>query len=598
MESGSTRARKRSGRVWLFRGLAIAFPFVCLWLTECCLRWNDVGVDSTLVLTSARDGSGTTHYLNPRADVAYCRDDLRGPEPRGFVLPRPADLIRILVVGASSVQGYPYPSELAFPKQMELVLQRQFGNRKVEVLNAGVVGLSTTPLVDVVSQCFEASPSVIVLYAGHNEFYGVGGVNSNASLSALGIQFRKQRLGQVLSNWAPRSGNDAGADGLQLISRLPTQFRIPADSPSVLKAASLYRSNVARIADLCAAHGVPLILCSPVCNLRGQSPLAFPDQLTVLSSFEGDKDSSSGTSLSRLRQLAAQAPDNAILQYRLAQTLEEQGQYADAAVAYSRARDVDPCRYRAPDSFGDILSEVASDAGGTIHFLDLRPVFARGSDYCVPGDELFLEHVHFTLEGHWLAAQNIARAILEDIYHEDWHEDRLPSAQDRDDWLGVIPEDLLVGDYLAMFVGESPPFDQAVDADGHTERLKRKIKELLNSLDDLDVQCFMSLPHEVQIDDLVDGLGRARLDIGDNDQALNLFKLSTRRRPWMPNGFVFSAVCDYLLGRQADARRCLAQSRSTVMAETARLLRDRSRLEAAMRNSPSGAGPRQDQDAP
>lgn len=576
----------RPARVWWFRGLAIVFPFLSLWLIECGLRWCDVGVDSTLVLPSSRDVSGATHYFNPRVDVAYCTEDLRGPEPRGFALPRPAGLVRILVVGASSVQGYPYPSELAFPRQMECILERQLDGRRIEVLNAGIVGLSTTPLVDLVSQCRAAAPSLIVLYAGHNEFYGVGGVSTNARLSPQGIQVRKLRLGQILTNGISQGDGDG-----PLVERLPAQFRIPAGSPAVAEAAETYRSNVSRIVELCATESIPLLLCSPVCNLRGQSPLAFPAELVDLADLERERDRDStvsdgdGSYLTLLRQRVSEHPHNAILQYRLAQFLETQGQPAEAAAAYSLARDLDPCRYRAPDAFGDVLSDVASDAGDSTHFVDLRPLFAQRSRYCVPGDDLFLEHIHFTLEGHWLAAQGIAQAIVEDVYDEEWNEDRLPSVGERDEWLGVVPEDRLVGSYLALFLRESPPFDQAVDESEHVELLRHKIEESLNGLGDLEQQCFTSLPHQVQIDDLIDGLGRARLEIGDTEEALKLFQRSTRRRPWMPNGYVFSAVCYFQLGDEAEARRCLQQSRSTVIAETARLLQDERRLEAAMRNA-------------
>ncbi len=578
---------KRRYRRWLFRGLAICFPLLCVVLIEYGLRWNDVGQDPELVLLARRDTSGLIHHLNPRVDVAYCRDDLRGPEPRGFVLPRPADLVRVIVVGASSVQGYPYPSELSFPRQMELVLQRQFGNRPIEVLNAGIVGLSTTPLVDIVDQCFAASPSVIVLYAGHNEFYDVGGVSTTAQVSPLAIQLRKFRLGQVLSDFNASAEESAATGDSELLARLPTQYRIPVNSPAIGQAAETYRTNVTRIAELCAARDVPLLLCAPVCNLRAQSPLAFQSQLAEVSEFEEIAKSAPGKSenFDLLRKLVSEHPQNAILQFRLAQALESQHQEAEAAVAYSLARDMDPCRYRAPDAFAEILADVVAETGASTTFVDLRSIFARQSQHRVPGDDLFLEHVHFTLDGHSLAARSIARAIVEDVYHQPWSEDRLPSDGERDEWLGMIPEDRLVGYVLAMFLTQSPPFDEAVDSEVHAELLAKKIEEAIEGLTDEDVQCFMSLPHQVKIDDLIDGLGRAQLERGDNERALSLFTLSVKRRPWMPNGHLFSAVCHYQLGNEAEAQRQLQLSRSSVIAESEQLLRDRQRLEATTSRS-------------
>ena len=59
------------------------------------------------------------------------------------------------------------------------------------------VGLSTTPLVDLASHALAVSPDVIVLYAGHNEFYGVGGVATNANINQLGITSRLFKLSYI-----------------------------------------------------------------------------------------------------------------------------------------------------------------------------------------------------------------------------------------------------------------------------------------------------------------------------------------------------------------------------------------------------------------
>ncbi|MEO8498005.1 MAG: hypothetical protein ABI614_23305, partial [Planctomycetota bacterium] len=221
--------RRRTGRrTWLLRSLALFFPFGAVALVNALLVWAGVGVDTSLVTSNDRIPKGMS-FLNPGCDLLYCNRDLRGPEPRAFDLPKHDKTFRIVVVGASSVQGYPYPSELSFPRHMELLLSRQLSGRDVEVLNAGIVGLGTTPLVDVVSQSFAASPDLIVLYAGHNEFYGIGGVATHAPASRLGIRFRRFRLGQVLTScFTP----DDSARG-ELITELPSDTAIPIDSPLV-----------------------------------------------------------------------------------------------------------------------------------------------------------------------------------------------------------------------------------------------------------------------------------------------------------------------------------------------------------------------------
>ena len=110
---------------------------------------------------------------------------LAGPDPRPFQLPPPDETFRIVFVGASTVEGFPYYTELAFPRQVELLLQQQLPNRRIEVLNAAIVGINSFALADFVPRALRCEPDLVVLYAGHNEFYGPGGVGSTATVAPM-----------------------------------------------------------------------------------------------------------------------------------------------------------------------------------------------------------------------------------------------------------------------------------------------------------------------------------------------------------------------------------------------------------------------------
>lgn len=570
----------------MFCVIAILFPFSAVALVNGILAWADFGVETSLVVSNDRIAPGE-FYLNPHCDLAYCTSDLRGPEPRTFRLPKNEQTLRVLVVGASSVQGYPHPSELAFPRQMQLVLDRQLPERTVEVLNVGVVGLSTTPLVDLVSQSIDASPDVIVLYAGHNEFYGVGGVATNARMSRLGVGVRRFRLGQILTSYfAP----DDPASG-ELITRLPSDIAIPIDSTLVTKAEEQYRKNLGAIAETCSRNNVALLICGVMSNLRDHSPLPSPapPSLGHADKKKLDELEIQATQLMGREQyadaveplLAARklAPDRAETSYWLAQCLDHSGRASEASDCYARARDLDGCRYRAPGSFHQIAQQVAAGkANAGIHFVDLIPAFSQASQGGVPGHDMFLEHVHFTLEGHWLVAGTIARAIVERVRGESWDEGTTPSAEERDRWLGVINEDHIVAGKLASFLLERPPFNGTLDVQRQLRSLTARVERYSESLSPQEMQVFSSLDPKTSIDDLVDGLGRVYLSNGDIDLALAYFERGMRRRPWMPNSFVFAGICHHLLGDDDEAMLNVDSSSHTPMSETEPLLIDREEL--------------------
>ena len=575
--------RKRHTR--LFRMGAACFPVVFLLLAEFGFRLAGSGSDFPLVETHA----GLSH-LNPSVDAAYCREELRGPEPRPFQSQRPDKEIRILVVGESSVWGYPYSSELSFPRQMECLLARQYPERKVTVLNAGIVGLSTLPISDLVMQAAKVNPSMLVLYCGHNEFYGAGGVSTNSPLTRFQIQLGRSRLMQFLSS-APKTADEPDTPETgPLISRMPKELAIPAGSPLIALAQRNYETNITRIARFCAGHKIPLLLVSPVSNLRGQSPMPLPGQRKRLQKIEREIGSTltarnAALYLSSLDTLLEQDGNDATLHFRMAQCYELLDRGEKSRAHYLSAREHDPCRYRASSQLSAILQSVASSNPEQTEFLDVRDDFDAASRHGLPGDDLFLEHVHLTLDGHWLLAQLIAKAVADRVTPGHWDASKIPTLEERNEYLGLIPEDELVGYYLAYYLSQSIPLNQALDANTHQDLLQEKIAISRTALGEERARRFDSMPHAVQMDDLIDGLGREFLDSNDFSEAEQYFQKSIKRRPWMANGYLYAAVCRYKVGDLTKAHTLLQLSMEAALAPTARVLNDQRTLHNILRQA-------------
>ncbi len=586
-DSSSNRlsVRKRRLRRY-FRFVALLFPFFLVAMSNVvCWYWN-VGTDTTLVLLSERDHSGTIAYLNPRVDVAYCREDLRGPEPRGFSFPKPKKHIRVIVVGASTVQGYPYSSELSFPRQMECILQKQLPDQTVEVLNAGIVGLSAAPLADLVGQLASADPDAIVLYSGHNQFYGVGGVATNAKASALSIGMRKFRLGQLVTDLAAPAVDPN--DHRILLERLPAEYAIPISSPLVAQATAQYSDVIRSIIRSCARNDMPLLLCTVASNLHGQSPHVSHEvsnrQAEVRLTIEANISTGMTEEALELAEGAVKEfPEDAVLQYRRAQILEKLGRAAESRMAYVLARDLDPCRYRAPSALGDALKAVAASIEGSHQVLDLVPVFDAASAYPAAGEDLFLEHVHFNLDGHWVAAKAVSEALMTQLWGRSWDESLIPTLTERNKFIGMLDTDTFTGLYLALSIQSSAPLNTAVDYEIHAERLQEKIASLSPRANPTLIGLFMNLPTQAKMDDPIDGMGRSCLDADDNQRASEFFALSRNRRPWLPNAFIFGAISAFQLGDSDTAVRLLRESEKTVLSESVPILRAKERLMKMMK---------------
>ncbi|MEZ6111958.1 MAG: hypothetical protein R3C99_13205 [Pirellulaceae bacterium] len=435
------------------------------------------------------------------------------------------------------------------------------------------------PLVDMTRQCFASNPDVIVLYTGHNEFYGVGGVCTNANISDLGIRCRKTRLGQILGDNLFQGAAPLAQPGSSenLLAALPQRVRVSGDSRLLGEAETQFRTHLRRIIGLCNDRGIPLIVCTPASNLRHQSPISMPGDPRKLRTIGRTLSSATSNDVSKaiakeLEALTRAHPRNAAAQYRLAQSLEQSEQYRQAISAYSLARDLDCCRYRAPSSHSRIIKEECQRSKSMTFVCDIEKAFFEASGNFAPGEELFLEHVHFTMAGHWLAANTIAQTIVESVMHAEWRESDLPTVSERDKWLGILLEDELVAYRLAYFVTKSAPFNDAIDADLHAVRLEHCYDSLIASLPQRELEIFNSLSPGEKMDDLVDSIARSYMDTGDTERACQLFEKSIRRRPWMPNGYVFAAACRHRAHDDVEANRLLQLSDSTVIPKSARLI--------------------------
>ena len=279
-----------------------------------------------------------TYRLNPHADRAYFGPmDVLGPEPRPFLLPKPKGLYRILVVGGSTVAGFPYPFELAMPRQLEVVLQQQSPDRQFEVLNAGITAINTHSEVDVVRQGLACEPDLIIVHSGHNEFYGPGGEASTASgfaprLYPLLQILRRQRLFQLGESCVYRPPKR------HLLETLPADIAIPLDGPVFARARESYEAHLREMVALATQARIPILLTTVPSNLRDQSPmhsLSRPHLTEQQQREQAERQKAAAhhfsygefdEALAVLKTARQFDPTSAILAYREAQCLEMLGQ--------------------------------------------------------------------------------------------------------------------------------------------------------------------------------------------------------------------------------------------------------------------------------
>ena len=307
--------------------------------------------------------------------------------PHRFVDPPPDSALRVVVVGASTVQGYPHPARLAAPAFLETLLAGALG-RRVRVLNLGITSLASFAVARVVEDALGSlEPDLVVVYTGHNEFYGVYGAASlrqggpapwSRHLHYRLTGLRLAGLVRWLSGWVrPRPDPD-----LNLLAAMGSAGPVPPGHPARERALRQLRSSLGEIVSACRRAGTGLVLCAPAANDAG----FLPDT----TSAEGRR---AAAEVARARVLAADSRRD------------------EARQAFARAREADPAPWRAPPALVAVVRETA--ARHRVPLADSERRLAEASAGAATGWDLMVDHVHPTARGHALVARSVVDALVD-----------------------------------------------------------------------------------------------------------------------------------------------------------------------------------------
>lgn len=547
----------RSRRMWLFRAIAVAIPLLSFVLFEYVLRAIGVGQDTRFVIRCDDVPSPNAFRFNPAADRAYYGPrDISGPDPRPFEIPQDKDQFRIVVVGGSTVVGFPYPFELALPKQLEVILNEQFPEKQFEVLNAGITSINSFSEVDIVEQLLEdCPPDLIIVHSGHNEFYGPGG--SASTTSRFGPQFylfmqslRRQRTFQLALSAFP------SPEETHLIETLPSDIDIAIDGPIFRKTVQRYEANLTRIVDMATQVKVPVIISTVPSNLRDLAPLEPTVDKRLLDKIKEAESRISyqefEAALAILRDATKLDPSDPLLMFRTAQCLENLGQASEAAKSYRLASDLDGCRFRAPQAVLDVVRSMAQSRQDFV-FCDVAKQLQSRSEFPAPGNDYFLEHVHYNYAGTWEAASILAETVVEQVLDAHWQSERLPNSQRRDELLGMTRLDHLAADSLTLIIFEAWPLKLS-SARGHeTNLLRSRISATFESIDPAERELFSSLSMNVMEQHLWLAMGESWLALKQPERAEEVFQRHLRRKPWESRGYLGAAAALDALGKSTEA---------------------------------------------
>ncbi len=437
-------AGERPRRRWLGRALALLAGVAIVCLAELLLAAFGYGGPPEIFIRTHGPGGEPQYVTNMDAfrrtflghRVLRAKDFYVWAPVQRFAARKPPGTCRLAVVGASAVKGFPYPVNASFPLLLETILRAVTSGRQVEVINVGVPALSSLSVMARAEEVLGYGVDLLVVYCGHNEFFGVYGAASGVPLSSrrpvarLQMWMRERRLSLLLSELIGAVLPEPPPEELRksLSEILPERTDVRHGAETYERTLASYRANLEDIVAAARRRQVPVVLCTLGANLRDYPPLgsAHGPELTEVErsrwreQFRAGRDlleaGDPGAAAPPLAEAAELDPGHAEGRFLLARCQDALRRLDEARPHYEAARDLDTVRWRIAGDFNAAVRDVAREAADPEVVLADADAHLRAlAEGGLPGYGLFLEHVHPTAMGNAAVAEAVALALRDSI---------------------------------------------------------------------------------------------------------------------------------------------------------------------------------------
>lgn len=380
--------------------------------------------ENLALFVSTPDASSPYYGINQVVGKRYFTKlhDLPTPRIDLFLKEKPANGYRIFVLGESTAAGFPYGNNVTFSRILNYRLSDVFPDKHIEIVNTALAAINTYTQLDFMDEILQNKPDAILIYSGHNEFYGALGVGSIESFgknrwivkTALALQKLKIYLlmrdlitGIERLLQGNRAVDDNDNPSATIMERIVENKSIPFKSEEYELGKTQFEENLSEIIKKAQNAGVKVLISDLVSNIGTNEPFK---------SIEN-----------------ADCP-SAQKVYEIAVGYEKEGKYDEARNAFYRAKDLDALRFRAPEEFNEIIHAVAEKF--KIPIVPMKSFFESQSPHRIIGDELMLEHLHPTLNGYFLMADAFFETMRKEKFISPvWREKNIkPLAFYRNNW--------------------------------------------------------------------------------------------------------------------------------------------------------------------
>ncbi len=341
-----------------------------------------------------------------------------------FHVSKPKDVLRGIIIGGSTAEGYPFRSNQSFGKIAEVALNTAQSNVQFEIVNLGFTAMSSYYVKDVIPKALNYQPDFIIIYSGHNEYYGTisQSTGGNDLIKNLYISLKEFKTFQLLYNLFNRSPNKND----EFITMMASQFNnthFIKNEATDREVADHFIQNIDAAIQACSKKNIPVILFEPVCNLIDMPPFSGENDRSLTQLIQDYNQVIKNRDIAEIERFRAQTnlnttySNNANIIYLNAKADMIINNKMDLNPFIS-AKDLDSTPFRARSVLVEGLQKYCLSHAEIypIFYIPTFDVLASNLGLDIFSNKLFIDHLHFNQYGQQVIGSVLAQQIA-DLFH-------------------------------------------------------------------------------------------------------------------------------------------------------------------------------------
>ncbi len=367
----------------LFWFITLCVPFLVLLLIEGGLRLGGYNQEAQDLFIEAPNSSKFL-VSNPKFIGRYFLNFTPQIAPNAFRKQKKPNTFRIFVFGGSSTQGFPYNFYYSFSDQLEQRLLLNTEGVNVEVVNLGMTAVNSYVIRDLSKRVMDYKPDAIIIYAGHNEYYGSFGAGStqfgfvnNIGIKRLILWLKNWRFYQWMESIAS-SNSEETSERRTMMAKVIRNSNIQLNGKIYHHGIQQFKSNIEDVVNQFTSNNIPVFIGTVASNLKDQEPLT--DDQTALKVFQD------------------------------AEKLFVSGDTVSAFQKYQEAKELDGIRFRAPKAMNEVIRKLS--VSDLVTIVETEKLLRASSESSIEDESLFIDHLHPNHVGHQLMSDLFLEQVI------------------------------------------------------------------------------------------------------------------------------------------------------------------------------------------